>query len=203
MIGGLAELASLPGVPSETTLRQLIRENDDFPVIEHGKNGVGYKIDFTLALGWLKARRDKEQEAARERANQIRQFGLELGLDAGEHAVQAGLSIAERKHLLEEELVAIKIAKQRGELVRKDEVDAAFADVLLVLAERQSSFTARLAKKVDLPRDVQIAIDRQIDSDRAELARLMEQMGSDGLANGDGDEDDNVDPAPALDDPAL
>ena len=54
----LAEFAAIPGVPSQVTLRQLIKDNPDFPA-KPGTNGVAYEIDVASAIAWVKARDEK------------------------------------------------------------------------------------------------------------------------------------------------
>lgn len=178
MIGSLAELVSLPGMPSEPTIRKLIDKHSDFPILKRGKNGDAYEFDLKVATEFILGLRAKEEEEARARAAEVQQFGFDLlgpdavALDAG----QVGLSAAERKALLEEELVAIKLAEKRGQLVRKASVEAALGTFLTWLGQRQDSFSRRLAKRVDVPREVLTAIDRLVEADRKEIAAQMEKM---------------------------
>lgn len=178
MIGSLQELVSLPGMPSEPTIRKLIDKHGDFPILKRGKNGDAYEFDLGAAAKFILGLREKEEEEARARAVEVRQFGLDLlGPDAAAlSADQVGLSAKERRDLLEEELVAIKLAKERRDLVRKTSVEAALAEFLVWLAQRQSTFSARLAKRADVPRDVLLAVDRLMEADRAEIAARMEKM---------------------------
>lgn len=173
----LGELAAVPGMPSEATLRKLVRENDDFPVVSRGKNGVAYEIDLERAVQWIRDNEEKKLQAQRERQDEVRQFAMDfLGPDAASDQGQSGLSAAERKQLLEEELVAIKLAERKGELIRKASIESALATVLIKDAQRRSSFSQRLAKRIDLPRDVIAAIDAMQEFDRESFARELEQI---------------------------
>lgn len=196
MRGNLSDLAAT-GIASEPTLRKWIAAEPDQPwILKRGKNGDAYEIDLAGAVAAFQENEEARTQAARERADSIRQFGLELGLGGREeHAV--GLSIAERKQLLEEELVAIKIAKERRELVERASVAAAFGDVLVKFRQRGDTFAARVAKKVDLSREQITAIESLVRADQVELARLMEQMDL-GEQRADGSH-----PAAAVEDPAL
>lgn len=186
--GTLGDLAAVPGLPSEPTLRKLIRENPDFPVVSTGKNGVAYEIDVEAAIEWLKAHEEKRREAERQRGEQVRQFALDLlGPDAAAVGVEAGLSPAERKALLEEELVAMKVAQRRGELVRKSSVEAAFAAVFDLLNQQRRGLSARLAKRTDLTRAQQVAIDQLLERDLNELADKFEEMSRNDHSPGDPD----------------
>lgn len=169
----LAEFAAIPGVPSEPTLRRLIKENIDFPAVP-GTNGVAYLIDVAGAIAWLKDRDSKRIAAERAHAEQVRQLGLALlGEDAAADVGQAGLSIDERKKLLEEEFYAIKVAEKRGELIRKADIEAAISDVLVADARRRSSFMTRLAKRVNLTRDQLAAAEELMEYDRRQFAAAL------------------------------
>ena len=178
MRGNLADLVAT-GIASEPTLRKWIAAEPDQPwIIKRGKNGDAYEIDLPEAIKAFQANEEMRLQVARERAEQIKQLGLDLGLGSNvEEAV--GLSIAERKQLLEEELVAIRIAKERRELVPRASVEAAFGDVLVRFRQRGTTFAARLAKKVDLTREQIATIDRLMTADQVELARMMENLGKD------------------------
>ena len=185
MIGNLADLAA-SGLASEPTLRKWIQaEPDQAWIIKRGSNGDAYEIDLAGAIEAFRGQEAAKLEAAKRRAEDVRQIGMDLGLSGGsEEAV--GLSIAERKQLLEEELVAIKLAERRRELVPFAEVEAAVGDVLVRFRQRGATFSARLAKIVDLTRDQITAIDRLVEADQDRLAVEMENWGSD---VGDGSDD--------------
>ena len=177
VIGTLGDLAAVPGIPSEPVLRKLIRENPDFPVISTGSNGVAYEIDVKAAVEWLQAREDRKREAERERGNAVKQYAMDLlGSDAAAVNREAGLSPAERKQLMEEELFAIKVAERRGELIRKTSVEQALAQVLVMHRQRGETFSARLSKRVDLARDVIVAIDEMMRQDQHMLADAMRKI---------------------------
>lgn len=195
MRGNLADLAAT-GLASEPTLRKWISAQPEQPwIIKRGSNGDAYEIDLPAAIEAWRAEEQRKTEDARQRAADLRQLGLNLGL--GENADELpGLSIAERKQLLEEELVAIKLARMRRELVPVASVDAVIGDVLAKFRQKGTTFAARLAKRIDLTRDQLTAIDRLMVADQAELAGMMENWGKD-----IGDGSDN--PAAAVDDTAL
>ena len=173
LTASLAEFAAIPGVPSEPTLRRLIKDNPDFPAVP-GTNGVAYEIEVRAGVEWLKAREAKRVAAERAHAEQVRQLGLELlGADAAADVSQAGLSIDERKKLLEEEFYAIKVAEKRGELIRKADVEAAIVDVLATDAKRRREFMARLAKLVNLTREQIAAAEPLIEHDCRQFAAAL------------------------------
>ncbi|MDX3885997.1 MAG: hypothetical protein QHC65_16355 [Sphingomonas sp.] len=178
MIGSLSELALLPGMPSEPTIRKLIEAHSGFPILRRGTNGRAYEFDLGEAAEFIRGIQRREEEEARARNEEVRQFGLSLlGDDAASAtATPAGLSAAERKAMLEEELVAIKVAERRGELVRKAGVVAAVNDFVLMVARRLETLPDRLAKRADLPREALLSLERLIEIDRREIADAMEKM---------------------------
>ena len=178
MIGSLAELVSMPGMPSEPTLRKLIAENEDFPVLSRGKNGQAYEFDLVEAAKYVRRLRERDEEIARERAKQVRQLGLDLlGPDHVVAPEQVGMSPAERRALMEEEYAATKLAALRGELVRKATVEAAIVSVLSLIAKQGKSFSGRLSKRTDLTRDQINLIDKMMKDDLTALANKLEEMG--------------------------
>ena len=54
-IGVLADLAAMPGMPSEPTLRRFIAARDDFPVIERGRYGKPYQLDLDAAAAFVRS----------------------------------------------------------------------------------------------------------------------------------------------------
>jgi hypothetical protein len=185
MIGNLADLAAT-GLASEPTLRKWIQAQPDQGwIIKRGSNGDAYEIDLLGAVDAFRAEEAAKLEQARRRAEDVRQLGMDLGL-SGTAETSPGLSIAERKQLLEEELIAMKLAERRRELVSFAEVEAVVGDVLVRFRQRGSTFSARLAKIVDLTRDQITAIDRMVAADQDRLATEMENWGSN-LGNGDDD----------------
>lgn len=171
----LEEFAAIEGVPGRDVLRRIIRDNADFPATP-GSNGVAYQIDVAAAIEWLKGRDERRRAEEEERAASARQLALEmLGTDAAAD-VDRGSSASERKALLEEEFYAIKVAEKRGELIRKDSIEAAISDVLVADAQRRASFITRLAKRVNLSREQLAAAEELIDLDRRQFAAALQAL---------------------------
>lgn len=176
LIASLAEFAAIPGVPSEVTLRRLIKDNPDFPA-NPGTNGVAYEIDVAAGVAWLKEREAKRIQLERDHAEKVRQLGLELlGESAAADIERAGLSADERRKLLEEEFYAIKVAEKRGELIRKGDIEAAISDVIVADARRRATFMGRLAKRVTLGREQIAAGQELMDHDRRQFAASLERL---------------------------
>lgn len=170
----------MPGMPSEPTLRKLIAEHADFPIISRGKNGQAYEIDLEVAFRWIMDLRKRIEDEARSRSEEVRQLGLQLlGDDALAVSEQTvGLTPNERKAILEEEFLATKLAVQRGELVRKSEVEVAIAQFVLGVAERLSGLSAQLAKRTDLSRAAIGVLDQIVEKHRREIADELEKLGN-------------------------
>jgi phage terminase Nu1 subunit (DNA packaging protein) len=176
-IVSLGELAVVVDL-TEPTLRKLIKENRDFPVLSFGRNGVAYEFDATAVAAWIAAREATINEAQRARSDEVQQFRLDLlGADSASAQAKEGLSPSERKQLMEEELVAIKLAERKGDLIRKASVDAAIEAVIVKDAQRRGSFAARLSKRIELPREIIAAVEVLMDLDRKAFARELVELG--------------------------
>jgi hypothetical protein len=171
----LEEFAALDGVPGRDVLRRIIKDNDDFPATP-GTNGVAYQIDVAAAIEWLRSRDDRRRAAEEQRAAAARQLALDmLGADAVSN-VDRGSTPSERKALLEEEFYAIKVAEKRGELIRKDSIEGAIADVLSTDAQQRRSFVARLAKRLSLTREQLHEAELMMEQDRRQFAAALNSL---------------------------
>lgn len=54
-LGKLWELADLADMPSVPTLRRLMREHADFPIVERGRRGAEYVIDLERAAAFVRS----------------------------------------------------------------------------------------------------------------------------------------------------
>lgn len=177
MVGSLGELEAMPGMPSIPTLKKMIAEHHDFPVLKRGTNGVAYEFDLAEAHQFVCGVREREEAEARSRAVEVRQLGLSLlGGQSLASPAEVGLSPSERKALLEEELVAIKVAEKRGLLIDKASVEEAVSSFLVRLDQSRRSFTARLTKRVELDREQIAAIEAVMRQDQVSLAGEMERL---------------------------
>lgn len=179
MIGNLSELSSLPGMPSEPTIKQMIADNPGFPgILKRGDRGIAWEIDLKVASLFIRDLARKADEDARARVDQVAQFGLELlGADAmSAGAERVGISASERKALIEEELLSMKLAERRGELIRKAEVEAALGSLLVTLQQRFLTLPDRFAKLVGLTREQLAQLERITRADLGWVAGQLEKL---------------------------
>lgn len=185
-IASLAEFSAIPGAPSEPTLRKLIAENADFPVVKVGKNGSAYEIRVVPALQWLRAKNERETAAKRRHADEVRQVAMAfLGEDADSEAHEHGLSAEDKLKLLQAELAATKLRTMRGELIRKSSIEEALANLIVTDRRRRETFGARLAKRVDLTREQIAQIDALMEFDLRSFAADMETIADCGTESDD------------------
>lgn len=191
LIGNLSELANLhPDMPSEPTIKKLIDENPDFPIITRGDRGVPWEIDLAAAALFIRELRRRDEEAARARAAEVRQFGFELlGPDAA--AAQPDrpeLTAKDQQALIEAEIAAIKLGQLRGEFVRRAEVETSLGQLAALMQQRFLTLPDRLAKSVTIARDVQARLHRIVEADLGWVADQLEKL-SDAVST------DQADPA--------
>ena len=170
-LASLEEFSGIPGVPSVVTLRKLIKDCPEFPTVVTGRPGIAYEIPVARALTWLQEKRYRDEAAKRAHADDVRQYAIDfLGADAAATVEQPGLSADERLKLLQEELLSTKVRKERGDLIRKASVEEALANLLVAVRRRNESFSDRLAKRVDMSREVIAQIDEMLKQDLKALA---------------------------------
>lgn len=187
--GKLADLTAM-GFASEPTLRKWLAAEPDQPwILKRGKNGDAYELDLVGAHQAWAAREEAAAQAARQRAASISQLAMDLGITSKDQAPGLELSISERRQLLEEEIVAMKLSKLRGELVDRLGVEVAIGDMLVMFRQRLQTFGGRLAKKMDFSREQLAAIERQMTVDLATLADALERMDLGSGEDGDGGAD--------------
>ena len=81
--GTLIDLASLPGMPSLPTLRKIIREHRDFPVIDPGRRGRPFTLDLDQAAAFILQLKAGPMSSEAERQRFRSEHGLEMG--GGDH----------------------------------------------------------------------------------------------------------------------
>ena len=187
MRGNLADLAKL-GLASEPTLAEWLKalpSDTEWIFKRATTKGDPWDIDLEAAIKAWQERKDQETQAARDRSDLLNQFALDLGLNVRPE-VDFGVSIAERKAMLEEEVLAIKLAEKRGELIRKRDVESAAADAL---SKNRSSFeglSAELAMKLDLDRQQIAIVEKAVAIRLHSFADEMEKLGQTDGNNGAG-----------------
>lgn len=192
MIVSFGEFASAIG-KSEPWLRKFLNDHPDFPVVSRGKNGVSYEIDMEAGAAYLNDLKATEQDAARKRQEEIQQQALDLfGGDRATGDERSGLTPQERKFLLEEELISMRIGKERGELIRKESIEAAISAVLVLSIKRSNSFSSRLGRRYDVPRPIIAAIDELMEADQHAFADELSRLGQEVNVTGEDNSNSSV-----------
>ena len=102
-----------------------------------------------------------------------------------------GISASDQLAALQAELAAIKLGKERDELVRADDVLARQSEFMIKLRDTNTSLPIRLARRVEVPADVLDLLKTLIANDLNALADFAQAMSRDG-----GGSDDNAPSSP-------
>lgn len=168
------EAAKFFGV-SDVTMRRWIQ--DGCPVVEHGGNGVPYKLDLRAIHDWRQGRIAADAEDKRSKAERDAQLKLELlGGDALTVAGEkAQLSPRERAEALAAEINATKLAELRGELVRVAPLEADLTQAWREFRDRLLALPDELARELSLSKAQTDALQDRLEDALNDLAdRQME-----------------------------
>lgn len=150
VIRSLEETARFFGV-SNPTLKAWVQ--DGCPVEEKGGNGVAYKFDIHAVADWRSGRKEEEERQAEARAEQDARLQMELlGGDMLPDPEGSGgkMTAKQRTEYIRAELDKVKLAKERRELVRADELRDALMEPLALTRERlRGGLIDQLRKRFD------------------------------------------------------
>jgi hypothetical protein len=174
----LGEFAGLIAV-SEPTLRKRLPDAPEGVILSRGKNGESYKIDPRAGVAWWQSMAATAEAERQARIEQIQSLQMELlGDDAalGGHEVD-GLTPSEQAAQLNAELTALKLGRERGELVRAIDVEATATAFMLLVKERFTTITDRLRKRTDVPEEVAATLEKLVQRDLHKLADAAAKIG--------------------------
>jgi phage terminase Nu1 subunit (DNA packaging protein) len=157
---------------------------DECPVWRKGSNGVGYELSLRAVAGWRQGKADEAERRAAEKAAQNSQLALELiGADglAGEEA--ARLTPKQQADALAAELARVRLAKERGELVRAASVQLDLLRGLTLIRDRLRALPDRLAGALGWREEETSRAVDEIDNFLEELAAEGEQLFNEAVAN--------------------
>jgi phage terminase Nu1 subunit (DNA packaging protein) len=171
-----AQLATALGA-SDTTLSNWLRRG--LPFEEAGTNGREYKFRLSTAFAWVQAMREGEAEARRAGDEAAAQLSLALLGDDALDRDAATLSPGEQKRLLEVELQRLQLAREKGALIKRDEVVGAFEDTFAAIRDALDALPDRLARELgvegrDLER-IEAACDDVLAGAERAVARLVKR----------------------------
>lgn len=151
----LSEFAIILSV-SEPTLRKRMAEAPEGVIIKRGTHGDAYAIDPEAGVRWWQALKAAEDQQRADRSDRIGALQLELlGRDAAlADADVGGISAAEQLQALQAELAAIKLGRERAELVRADDVLATMAEFAAAVRASLEQLPIKLSRRVEVPPDV-------------------------------------------------
>ena len=140
---------------SEPTLKDLIRKNDDFPILERGRTGQSWRFDPKAVARFLKKKQKAEAGAKSTREARLGQQEMVLTPKTG--------------GALDDQLKTYKIrdleridAKENGRLAVAEEVSAALASTFRRLAQMQDTGIERVGRMLNLPDAVMRALRREM-----------------------------------------
>lgn len=173
-IVNLEELAELTR-KSLPTLRVLMREHDDFPVVKGGTKGTPYEFDARAVAAWL-AELDAAAAAAIERrAEELKAMRLELFPGSAADDETLTLSPSQRKQELEAVRLADLVAEQRGQLTRVAEVLDDWQRAFAALRSKLIALPDELARDLALDRGTRTRLRDGLDAALVELAAMMRE----------------------------
>lgn len=165
---------------SEPTVRKRLPDAPEGVILSRGKNGEKYEIDPAAGVTWWQSLAEAAEAERQRRIEQLQELQLELlGEDTalGGHDIE-GLSPSEQAAQLQAELLAIKLGRERGELVRAVDVEAATNAFMLKVKEALESLPDRLRKRAEVSEDVASTLQKLVNRALHDLADAAAKVGA-------------------------
>lgn len=171
-----SQLATGLGVSETTISAWLRRPEDPLPSEAAGANGRSYQFRLSLAFAWMRRMRAHEDSARAAGDAAVAQ--LQMALLGGETAgsVTGKLSMADQRKLLELELTRTQAARQRGELIRREDVVTGTEEVFAAIRDALDALPDRLARELGLDGRAMEKIERACDDALSGAARAVAEV---------------------------
>ncbi|MDE2165524.1 MAG: terminase small subunit [Alphaproteobacteria bacterium] len=151
------------------TIDNLLARHPDFPVEQRGDLGRSWIFDPQRVIDFLKAKRDEEEAAAIERAEFFSQF--DFGLEPPEEI--KGLSPAQRLAMVRAKREERRLAIETGFLADVAKLRATLEPVLRKHAIFFDTLPAKLARELNLPEELMLALRRELDAERRQFVQAI------------------------------
>lgn len=170
---------------SQTTISAWLRRADNpLPFETAGANGRSYQFRLSVAFAWMRAMRAEEESARAAGDAAVAQ--LQLSLLGGETATAANgkMTLADQRKVMELEVIRTGAARERGELIRRDDVVTGFEEVFAAIRDALDALPDRLARELGLEgRDLE-KCEKACDDALAGAARAVSEVIGDGEGDG-------------------
>lgn len=171
-----AQLATGLGV-SETTVSAWLRRPDDpLPSEAPGANGRSYQFRLSIAFAWMRRMRDEEDSA--RAAGDAAMAQLQMHLLGGETVGGADgkMSIADQRKLIELQMIRDQAARQRRELIRREDVVVGIEEMLSAIRDAHDALPDRLARELGVDGRAMEKIERACDDILKGAARAVAEV---------------------------
>lgn len=168
------EMADLLRI-SLPTLRALLKQHDDFPVISRGGKGIPWQFDPSAVIAFIEAKQAEERAAEAARNELLAQVVLP-GIDPPE---AGAVSAQDRLRTAQAMKAEDELAKTRGFLVAKHEMRASLLTIWPELTRSILAIPAQMARQHNLPPAVERDMrNRAITALRDTHGRLTHALGA-------------------------
>ncbi|SES76406.1 Phage DNA packaging protein, Nu1 subunit of terminase [Oceanicella actignis] len=165
---------------SQTTLDAWRRAG--MPVESEGTNGRSYEFRLSVCFAWM-AKRDAEEAAARLQAEgAAQQLRLALVGEDSAGGARVGLTPRQQREILELEHAYMIAARDRGELMRAEDVAEGIQDLLAAIRDGLDALPDRLGRECGLDgaaiEAAQRICDDVLDGARREILGMIGHAGA-------------------------
>lgn len=165
------EAAALHRV-SLPTIDRWIRAGGDQCVIEWGSNGRPYQIDPEKLKAWRECRAAEAEDADRRRQERLKQMEMDL-LGGTPGGGEMSLSAEQRIKLWQEQLLANKVRRERGELVEVGRAEQAYEARIKLVADFLRGLPDVLARRLGWDPETTAACAETVEAAQERLARML------------------------------
>lgn len=168
------------GVSGTTISSWLRRTENPLPYETAGTNGRNYQFRLSLAFAWMQAMRADEDSAKAQGDAAAAQLAMHLLGGQTASAVDGKMSLADQRKHMELEVIRMSAARQRGELMWRDDVVIGFEEYGGAIRDALDTLPDRLARELGLEgRDLE-KCERACDDALAAAHRAMIEVIGDG-----------------------
>lgn len=166
---------------SQTTISAWLRRTENpLPFETAGTNGRNYQFRLSVALAWMRAMRADEDSAKAQGDAAAAQLQMHLLGGETASATDGKMTLADQRKVMELEVIRMSAARQRGELMWRDDVVLGFEEFAAAVRDALDALPDRLARELGLAgRDLE-KCEMACDDALAAAHRAMREVIGDG-----------------------